>query len=311
MNGRAGAKLATLLGAMLVLTGCQLLGLGQSPSPSPSPTPGPGGEALSEVEAKYALLAELGDLWYCDPDFHPIAVEDEQAAAIRNWRQVTADQRVLAAILEHLGWEADRELSNPDKLIVYRDWKVLQAIMLEPSAEGWHFDVLTLADARAQTGHHTTGTISDHGRIDVELREPSAGPNCPICLSRGTLIDTPGGTVPVERIRAGDLVWTIGADGLRTAAEVALTASTRAPTTHRVVHLVMADGREAWVSPGHPTADGRSVGALRVGDPLDGSRVVRSDLVAYAGGATFDLQPAGATGAYWADGILLSSTLMP
>jgi hypothetical protein len=32
-------------------------------------------------------------------------------------------------------------------------------------------------------------------------------------------------------------------------------------------------------------------------------------LVPYAGGRTWDLLPAGATGSYWANGILLASTL--
>jgi hypothetical protein len=72
---------------------------------------------------------------------------------------------------------------------------------------------------------------------------------------------------------------------------------------------VLADGRELLVSPGHRTADGRPVGALRAGDDVDGSTVTRWELVSYAGGRTYDLLPAGATGHYWANGILLSSTL--
>jgi len=37
--------------------------------------------------------------------------------------------------------------------------------------------------------------------------------------------------------------------------------------------------------------------------------VVRADLVPYAGSATYDLLPAGPTTTYWANGILLASTL--
>jgi hypothetical protein len=300
-----GARLTALLGTVVLLSGCQLIGWGNFPSPSP----GPGVAPLSEVEAKYALLAELGDLWYCDPDSYPVAVEDEQTSAVQNWPQVTADQRLLAAILEHLGWDKDRELSNADKLAIYRQWKVLQAITLEHAADGWRFDLLTLDDAAAQTGHHTIGTISERGAIAVELREASSGPNCPICLSRGTLIDAPGGAVPVERLRVRDLVWTLDADGRRVARPLVAVASTRVSTSHRVVHLVLADGREAWVSPGHATVDWRRVGGLGVGDQLDSSRVVSVDLLPYTRGATFDLLPAGETGAYWANGIPLGSTL--
>ena len=105
------------------------------------------------------------------------------------------------------------------------------------------------------------------------------------------------------------VVWTQTADGLRIAAPVAEVGSMEAPVGHEMVHLVLADGREVLVSPGHRTADGRAVGLLQVGDAVDGSTVERSELVPYAGGRTYDLLPAGATGRYWANGILLASTL--
>jgi hypothetical protein len=76
-----------------------------------------------------------------------------------------------------------------------------------------------------------------------------------------------------------------------------------------MVHLVLADGRELLASPGHRTADGRQLGSLARRDSLDGSTIVTWELVPYAGDRTYDLLPAGPTGHYWANGILLSSTL--
>jgi hypothetical protein len=76
-----------------------------------------------------------------------------------------------------------------------------------------------------------------------------------------------------------------------------------------MVHLVLADGRELLASPGHRTADGRPVGALAAGDPLDGSTVEVWELVPYKGDRTYDVLPAGPTATYWADGIPLASTL--
>jgi hypothetical protein len=76
-----------------------------------------------------------------------------------------------------------------------------------------------------------------------------------------------------------------------------------------VIHLILDDGRELWVSPGHPTADGRTAGELQAGDRLAGGRVIVAEPVRYAGAATYDLLPAGDTGFYWANGILLASTL--
>jgi hypothetical protein len=51
------------------------------------------------------------------------------------------------------------------------------------------------------------------------------------------------------------------------------------------------------------------LGSLAVGDELDGSRVTFWELIAYGGARTYDLLPAGKTGMYWANEILLSSTL--
>jgi len=42
---------------------------------------------------------------------------------------------------------------------------------------------------------------------------------------------------------------------------------------------------------------------------VDGAKVTLWELVPYRGSRTYDLLPAGTTGEYWADGILLSSTL--
>jgi hypothetical protein len=300
-----------LVATLLLVAGCQWVGLGQSPGQSPGGSPAPTTERLSEVEAKYALLAELGDLWYCDPDLYPVAREDEQAAALEHWAEVTADARVLEAIVKHLGWDNDRALTDSDKLTVYQQWKVLRAMTLEEVGDGaWRFDLLTLDAPAAQTGHHTVGTISDRGVIEVERREESTGSMCPICLARGTLIDTPGGPVPVEQLRVGDRVWTVDGNGQRIAAPLEAVGSVPVTSRHRVVHLMLADGRQIWASPGHPTADPRTIGTLRPGDRLDGSLVAGVERVAYAGGATFDVLPAGPTGAYWADGILLGSTLV-
>ena len=48
---------------------------------------------------------------------------------------------------------------------------------------------------------------------------------------------------------------------------------------------------------------------LQAGDALDGSTITRWELVPYTEVRTYDLLPAGATGYYWANGILLASTL--
>jgi hypothetical protein len=71
----------------------------------------------------------------------------------------------------------------------------------------------------------------------------------------------------------------------------------------------LSDGRTVDVSPGHGLPDGRRLGDLRAGHRVDGATVASATLEPYAGGATFDLLPSGLTGTYWANGILLASTL--
>jgi hypothetical protein len=84
---------------------------------------------------------------------------------------------------------------------------------------------------------------------------------------------------------------------------------TLVPDNHSVIHLVLVDHREVWVSTGHPTADGRIVGNLSVGDYYDGAKIISADLVPYWDHYTYDLLPDSDTGYYWANDVLLGSTL--
>ena len=152
------------------------------------------------------------------------------------------------------------------------------------------------------------GTIDGNGSMNVQERTPSF-PACPICLAAGTLIDTPRGAVHVENLQVGDQVWTINEAGERVSAVILKAGSMQVPATHQVIHVRLSDGRELWVSPGHPTADGRRLVDLKIGDVLDGARVTLVERVRYQGIATFDILPSGSTGFYWANEILLGSTL--
>ncbi|MBI4058281.1 Hint domain-containing protein [Candidatus Gottesmanbacteria bacterium] len=132
---------------------------------------------------------------------------------------------------------------------------------------------------------------------------------CPICLAKDTLIDTPNGAVPVQDAQIGMAVWTVNIHGERIVTQVIRTAKTPVPGDHQVVHIVLADDREIFVSPKHQVGDGRSVGALSAGDVLDGSRVVSIERGDYTNDYTYDILPSGDTGFYWANGILFDSTL--
>jgi hypothetical protein len=76
-----------------------------------------------------------------------------------------------------------------------------------------------------------------------------------------------------------------------------------------MVELVLAHGETLRLSPGHPTADGRRFGDLAPGDLVDGVRVVGVHLVDYGERFTYDILPASDSGAYFAGGTLVGSTL--
>lgn len=132
---------------------------------------------------------------------------------------------------------------------------------------------------------------------------------CPICLAENTLIETPSGAIAVQNLQKGAEVWTLNGSGARISAKILETSRTLVPPTHRVTHLVLDDGRELFVSLGHPIGDGRIIGDLSVGDILDGGRVAIVELIHYQKGFTYDVLPSGETGLYWANGILIGSTL--
>lgn len=132
---------------------------------------------------------------------------------------------------------------------------------------------------------------------------------CPICLSENTTIDTPNGQVNIKDLKVGMSVFTQDDLGNKQIVSILKTGKTPTPPGHKMVHLVLEDNRELYVSESHPTADGRLFGNLVLGDAIDGSTIKNVELVQYNGTYTYDILPSGGTGFYWANGILAKSTL--
>mgnify|MGYP001599449676 FL=1 len=76
-----------------------------------------------------------------------------------------------------------------------------------------------------------------------------------------------------------------------------------------MVRIILDDNRELFVSQDHPTDDGRVFGDIKLGDIIDDSYVKSVELVQYNEKYTYDILPSGDTGFYWANGILVGSTL--
>jgi hypothetical protein len=281
-----------------------------TPGVTPGPLPTPADRELSTAELKYRLIDAFAPLTYCDPDQYPIAHGDENEKATAQFPAIRSDAPTFSAIRDRLGIGADTTFGADQRLAIYREWKRLNAVVLTDAGGGrMGFDLVTETDPGMGQGTESKGTIDARGTIAIGTTAPAFLAGCPICLARGTLIETPEGLVPVERLAVGDPIWTADADGRRVAAVVLRTGRAPVPETHRVVRIVLDDGRTVFVSPGHPLGNGRHAGELRVGDRLDGATVRSADLVGYGAPFTYDVLPSGASGLYWANGILLASTL--
>jgi len=286
---------------------------GPPPTEGPSLTPVPATpiptlapSSLSPTELKYRVLDQFPDFFFCDPDFYPIARGDEMAMAQQRFPALQANQEEFQAILNRNGLSAKTTFTDEEKLLIYREHKKLNAIFFEVSGDRYQFQIQT--GAEGQQGSFITGTIDANGAIEVKKQE-SSFPSCPICLAAGTLIDTPLGAVAVERLRMGDPVWTLNEEGERVAGKILKTSHVPVPSTHQMIHVILTDGRELWTSSGHPTANGQRFSDLQVNDMLDGAHVILVERLPYVGTATYDLLPSGDTGLYWANGILMGSTL--
>ncbi len=282
-------------------------GLPETPVPATlTPIPTLPSATLSPTELKYKVLDQFPDFFFCDPDFYPIAREDEGALAQTRFAEIQANQEEFQAILNHNGLSGTTTFTDAQKLLIYREHKKLNAVHFELAGDQYQFQIQT--GKEGQPGSIVTGTIDGKGSIKVQSQKSSIL-SCPICLAAGTLIDTPRGAVAVENLRVGDPVWTENAAGERVPATILMTARVPVPASHPVIHVTLSDGRELWASPSHPTADGRLLNDLQVNDLLDGARVISLEHLSYGGTATYDILPSGDTGFYWANGILMGSTL--
>jgi hypothetical protein len=259
-------------------------------------------------ELRYRILERFREAFFCDPDAFPVGLSLALARkrGLEVFPAIEADKETFRAIVHHLGVGETGSLSDEQKLLVYAEFKRLRdAVHLEGSKNQFRFNV----GIKEKTGDTSVqGLVNRDGTITILKRE-STFLTCPLCLAAGTRIDTPDGWISVQNVKSGDRVWTLDAMGHRVCVPVLKTSATPLSLQHRVVHLILGDGRELWASPGHPTADGRTIGQLRANGTYDGSPIRSAELIPYGEHQVYDLLPAGNTGFYWANGILVASTL--
>ncbi|MFC1991590.1 Hint domain-containing protein [Chloroflexota bacterium] len=257
-------------------------------------------------ELKYMLLGNFDNVFYVDSDYYPIAREgQEEQNALEQYSEIKADDAEFTAIINHLEIPSKGEYSVEEKLLIYREHKILtRAVQLTINRDRYNF-ALRVGEGQ---GELIEGTITNSGEIKVLKREESFN-TYPICLAKGTRIETSEGPVLVELVHKGMLIWTVDDSGSRVLAPVTKTVNTLVPSSFRVVKVELSDSRTITASQNHPTADNKALGNYEIGDTLDGAQITSIEYLPYTENATYDILPAGLTGLYWANGILLKSTL--
>jgi len=148
----------------------------------------------------------------------------------------------------------------------------------------------------------------------AECTAPTAEGSCPLgcllcaCAAPDTPIATPDGERPIADIREGELVYSVHR-GEVVAVPVKQINRADVRDDHLMIHVVLAGGASIAISAEHPTADGRTIADLRVGDVLHGQRIAGLSTVRYGLPHTFDILPDSDTAAYFAGGLLMGSTL--
>ncbi len=129
-----------------------------------------------------------------------------------------------------------------------------------------------------------------------------------MCAAPDTPIETPDGERPIVELVAGDLVYSMEG-GERVLVPLLRVNRTPVSPQHAMVRVRLVGGRSISMSPGHPTADGRTFGDFVPGDHLGQLEVEAVQTVPYGLPFTVDILPASTTGTYFAAGALVGSTL--
>jgi hypothetical protein len=161
------------------------------------------------------------------------------------------------------------------------------------------------------THTHTVVPTTTHQTTTHHSVHHSSTTSQGYCLSATDRIATPSGSVLVTQVTPGMSVWSTNSTGQRIAVKVLRVHHTAVPASHMMVDLHLADGRTVLASLGHPLPGGEPISSLAVGQAFEGTRVVSDARVVYGRPYTYDLLPAGPTHTYYADGVLLGSTLAP
>ncbi len=154
------------------------------------------------------------------------------------------------------------------------------------------------------TVNHGVSTTSCVDAVDGTC--PTGCPAC-VCAAPDTPIATPTGDRPIAELRVGDLIYSVSGRGV---VVVRVLEVNRVPVNrHVMLEIEFANGTKLRLSPGHPSFERRKLEELAAGDRLDGALIRSIRRVPYGEAFTYDILADSETGAYFAGGVLMGSTL--
>lgn len=129
------------------------------------------------------------------------------------------------------------------------------------------------------------------------------------CLPPQTQIASLQESISIADLLVGDSVLTLNKSGEEVMMPILFVHRVEVEADHQLLLLRLEDGRELSATPEHPDRFGRPLEVYEIGDNLDGSVIIEKRIIPYKREATWDILPAGETGAYQANGIWIGSTL--
>jgi len=177
--------------------------------------------------------------------------------------------------------------------------------------------------AESLNGDHTIRELGTNIFLYVIGGEFVIGPsNSCRCLPKTTRILTSQGEEQIDNIQIGDSVYTLNNIDGKILVPILQVNKVVVQKNYILTKITLEDGRSIQASPKHPipikinyARSSRNqyeellFSDIKKGDHIDNSRVVSIEFVNYNGGFTYDILPAGESGYYWAEGILVGSTL--
>lgn len=130
------------------------------------------------------------------------------------------------------------------------------------------------------------------------------------CLTSACKIRTIHGYREVEELTIGDSIATIDNGDTIFLPIIQTNKIAVEQEKHIICNIEFLNGIKISVSSEHPASDYKSeIGSLKPGDILNGLVVTSIEKTINKEKFTYDILPAGSTGTYWVNGVLLGSTL--